>query len=244
MVNLAPNATCVQNAVTVSGKASGGSGSAIGCLSMSGGISMSADTTLYIADQLNSRIVVVNHTSLTIIRNIGSGPGASSNQFNACTCLCAVGTSIYVLDTSNLHSGFMNHEKILFYLSTMVISWTRWWKRRKFHLSGLFSVECFFGIDWTCSSGFKLSTDARISLCFIKKAYHRHDVEYLILSVRRYQQSSHFVDDILHRPISFQQRVGLEFCISLRKSFLFNVRHFRLSLVLLSMYWSLFRVRY
>ncbi|CAF1126381.1 unnamed protein product [Adineta ricciae] len=48
-----------------------------------------------------SRIVVVNLTSLTITRNIGSGPGAFPNQFNACTYLCVVGTSIYVLDRLN-----------------------------------------------------------------------------------------------------------------------------------------------
>ena len=98
-VSLSPTAVWAQNASTVAGKAAGTSGSSNGYLNNPGSITISTDDILYIADQDNNRVVVVNLTSSTIIRNIGSGPGSGSSQFNWPNDISVTTTSIYVLDS-------------------------------------------------------------------------------------------------------------------------------------------------
>jgi sugar lactone lactonase YvrE len=100
-VNVSSSANWDQNATTVAGNANGASGSSSGYLYQNGGISISSDDILYIADTGNNRIVVVQLSSNIIQRIIGSGPGTSSNQFYNPNDVFVTDTVIYVMDTNN-----------------------------------------------------------------------------------------------------------------------------------------------
>jgi sugar lactone lactonase YvrE len=100
-VDLSPTAVWNQSATTVAGAQSGISGSSNGYLNSPGSLTISTDDILYIADQDNNRVVVVNLTSSTIIRNLGSVQGAASNQFYWPNDISVTETSIYVLDSKN-----------------------------------------------------------------------------------------------------------------------------------------------
>jgi sugar lactone lactonase YvrE len=95
------SATWDQNATTVAGNAHGLHGASTGYLYTNTGIFISSDDILYIADSGNDRIVVVQLSSSIIQRNIGSGPGTSSNQFYNPTDVFATDTAIYVMDNYN-----------------------------------------------------------------------------------------------------------------------------------------------
>jgi sugar lactone lactonase YvrE len=90
-----------QNATTVAGQADGTSGSSIHYLNSNVGISISNDDTLYIADQNNNRIVVVQLNGMANVSIIGSGSGSSASQFKSPSDVCVTNTSIYVMDTDN-----------------------------------------------------------------------------------------------------------------------------------------------
>ena len=70
-------------------------------LNSNGGIRIVDNTTLYIADKGNNRLVVVQPGSNTAVAIIGTGPGSSANQFNQPIDLVVTSTSIYVLDAAN-----------------------------------------------------------------------------------------------------------------------------------------------
>ena len=59
------------------------------------------NTTLYIADYSNNRVVVIQPGSTTATFILGSGAGAISSQFNQPSDVFVTSTSVYVLDTNN-----------------------------------------------------------------------------------------------------------------------------------------------
>ncbi len=100
-INLSPQASWNQNGITIAGASNGSSGSSLTLLSMPFGISITSDDVLYVSDQMNNRVVVVNLDSITNISIIGSGPGNNTNQFNIPFDLFVTNTSLYVIDYNN-----------------------------------------------------------------------------------------------------------------------------------------------
>ena len=99
-VNLPINATWAVNATTVVGLANGTVGSSNSSLNSPAGITISTDDILYVADDNNNRVVVVNLTSSAVIRIIGSY-GSGMNQFSGTGDVWITQTSLYVLDILN-----------------------------------------------------------------------------------------------------------------------------------------------
>ncbi len=100
-INLSPQASWDQNAVTVAGLSNGTSGSSISQLNEPWGIRISNNDVLYIGDVYNNRIVVVDLNSANNICIIGSGPGSNSSQFNDPYDIFVTNTSLYVIDYGN-----------------------------------------------------------------------------------------------------------------------------------------------
>ena len=65
------------------------------------GIQIVDNTTLYIADYSNNRVVVIQPGSTTATLILGSSAGATPSQFNLPTDIFVTSTSIYVLDGTN-----------------------------------------------------------------------------------------------------------------------------------------------
>ena len=65
------------------------------------GIQIVDNTTLYIADSVNDRVVAIRPGSTNATLILGSGSGAAGNQFNQPTDVFLTSSSIYVLDASN-----------------------------------------------------------------------------------------------------------------------------------------------
>jgi len=100
-ISLLSQASWDQNAVTVAGLPNGTSGSSISQLNFPWGIRITNNDVLYISDQNNNRIVVVDLNSINNISIIGSGPGSNTNQFDLPYDLFVTNTSLYVLDKDN-----------------------------------------------------------------------------------------------------------------------------------------------
>lgn len=100
-VYLVPNATWASTATTVAGRSNGQSGSGSGYLDGPSSHFVSTDNILYVTDQRNDRVVRVDLDSMTLLSDIGSGPGSSMNQFNSPNDIYVVNNSVYVLDTTN-----------------------------------------------------------------------------------------------------------------------------------------------
>jgi sugar lactone lactonase YvrE len=101
MVKLSSNATWAENATTVAGYANGTKGSSISGLYYPHGIAISSDSILYITDNSNNRVVMVNLISSTVIGIVGSGLGFGIDQFWWPGDLFITATSLYVLDSFN-----------------------------------------------------------------------------------------------------------------------------------------------
>ena len=65
------------------------------------GIQIVDNTTLYIADKGNNRVVIVQPNSTNATAIIGTSSGSASNQFNQPTDVFVTSTFIYVLDALN-----------------------------------------------------------------------------------------------------------------------------------------------
>ncbi|CAF3646521.1 unnamed protein product [Adineta steineri] len=98
---LSPSASWLLNATTVAGSSAGTSGSTSSLLNTNLGIQIVNNNTLYIADQNNHRIVVIQPNSTTAAAIIGSGPGSGPTQLNYPKDVFVTSQGIYVLDSSN-----------------------------------------------------------------------------------------------------------------------------------------------
>ena len=98
---LSPTANWSTYAITVAGSSATTAGSTSSLLNTNLGIYITDNDTLYIADQLNHRIVVIQPNSTTAVNIIGSGAGASASQFNTPTDVFVTSDAIYVLDAVN-----------------------------------------------------------------------------------------------------------------------------------------------
>ena len=85
----------------MAGSAVGAYGNGSAALYYSLGIQIVDNTTLYIADHSNNRVVVIQPGSTTATFILGSGAGAVSSQFNQPSDIFVTSTSVYVLDTMN-----------------------------------------------------------------------------------------------------------------------------------------------
>jgi sugar lactone lactonase YvrE len=101
MVELSSNATWAQNATTVAGHVDGSNGTSISSLYDPHGITISNDSILYITDNGNNRVVMVDLISSTVIGTIGSGPGSGISQFSWPYDVFITATSLYVVDSYN-----------------------------------------------------------------------------------------------------------------------------------------------
>jgi sugar lactone lactonase YvrE len=100
-LNLSSVATWAENATTVTGNANGTSGSSNSSLYHPWGITISTDDILYIVDNHNCRVVMVNLTSSIVSGIIGSGWGGAIDHFEYPSDAFITETSLYVLDNSN-----------------------------------------------------------------------------------------------------------------------------------------------
>ena len=99
---LSPTTVWYSNATTVAGSAATTSGSGASSLTTNQGIQMVDNNTLYIADRLNHRVVVIQPGSNTAVAILGTGSAAAgAHQFNQPTDVFVTNTSVYVLDQYN-----------------------------------------------------------------------------------------------------------------------------------------------
>ena len=89
------------DANTVAGSAGGTYGAGSASLHYSLGIQVVDNTTLYIVDCYNHRVVVIQPGSTNATFILGSGAGPISSQFNQPSDIFVTSTSVYVLDTMN-----------------------------------------------------------------------------------------------------------------------------------------------
>ena len=85
----------------MAGSATGAYGAGPAALTYNLGIQIVDNTTLYIADHSNNRVVVIQPGSTNATLILGSGAGAISTQFNRPSDIFVTSTSVYVLDTMN-----------------------------------------------------------------------------------------------------------------------------------------------
>ncbi|CAF1356177.1 unnamed protein product [Adineta ricciae] len=98
---LSPTANWSTYAITVAGSAACTAGSTSSLLYTNLGIFITDNDTLYVADQLNHRIVVIQPNSTVASNIIGSGPGTGPSQFYSPTDVFVTNDAIYVLDAVN-----------------------------------------------------------------------------------------------------------------------------------------------
>ncbi|CAF3637151.1 unnamed protein product [Adineta steineri] len=99
--NVSSYAYWAVNGTTVTGKANGTSGSAVGYLTKNEGIFIADDDTLYIGDAGNNRIVVVPLNSMSNISIIGDGYGSNLSQFYYPSGVFVTAAYIYIMDAYN-----------------------------------------------------------------------------------------------------------------------------------------------
>jgi sugar lactone lactonase YvrE len=100
-VNVSSSANWAENATTVAGQANGTPGQTAEYLYFNGGISISNDVMLYIADIYNNRIVAVQLLGIPVVSTFGSVAGSIRDQFNYSSDVLVTDTAIYVMDSYN-----------------------------------------------------------------------------------------------------------------------------------------------
>ena len=98
---LSPASIWITDANTVAGSAAGTLGTGPAALYYSLGIQIVDNTTLFIVDCYNHRVVVIQPGSSNATFILGSGAGPISSQFNQPSDIFVTSTSVYVLDTMN-----------------------------------------------------------------------------------------------------------------------------------------------
>lgn len=100
-IDLSANATWDSDGITIAGWANGTNGPLPSQLSGPVGIAISNDNILYVTDAGNHRIIVIHLDSATPNYIIGSGCGASANQFCYPYDSFPTNSSLYVTDAGN-----------------------------------------------------------------------------------------------------------------------------------------------